>query len=66
MIERYTFDYPPTKEEVEKFEYFAYEYVTNNPGRIDGLFRSYVGVYFSETGEMSSIYVANSSLTQYE
>lgn len=65
MEEEYTFDHIPTKEETEKFEYFAFEYLESNPGVIQELYQSYVGIYFNEEGEASGIYVANSSVTQY-
>lgn len=65
MVDPYTFEYAPSKEEIEKFEYAAYDYIDSNPGRIEQTYLSYVGIYFSETGELSGIYVANSSVEQY-
>lgn len=61
----YTFDHIPTAAEVEKFEYFAYDYIENTPGYVSGVYISYVGVYFNANGVKSGIYVANSSVTQY-
>lgn len=61
----FTFDHIPTAAEVEKFEYVAYDYFADTPGYINGNYVSYVGVYFNEKGQLSGIYVANSSVTQY-
>jgi len=66
MSDPFTFDHVPTKEETEKFEYVAFDYIEINPGvAANSSYVSYVGVYFNEDGEMSGIYVANSSVTQY-
>jgi hypothetical protein len=61
----FTFDHIPTAEEVEKFEYASYGYFELTPGYSSNVFVSYVGVYFDEKGNLSGIYVANSSVTQY-
>ena len=64
-VDPFTFDHPPTKAETEKFEYAAFDYFDNNPGYINSVYVSYVGVYFNANGTLSGIYVANSSVTQY-
>lgn len=61
----YTFDHPPTKAETEKFEYAAFDYFAVNPGRVAGTYVSYCGIYYSDTGELSGIYVANNQTQQY-
>ena len=61
----YTFDHVPTAAEIEKFEYFVYDYVEKTPGYIGDLYVSYVGIYFNANGAKSGIYVANNSVTQY-
>lgn len=61
----FTFDSPPSKAEVERFEYANYDYFADTPGYVDGNYVSFVGVYFNEKGVMSGIFVANSSTEQY-
>lgn len=61
----YTFDAPPTAAEIEKFEYFSYDYVEKNPGYDDLTYKSFVGIYYNANGVLSGIYVANSSTEQY-
>lgn len=66
MTDPFTFDYIPTAEEVEKFEYAAYGYFADTPGyAANSAFISYVGIYYNANGDLSGIYVANSSVTQY-
>lgn len=48
-----TFLSQPTKEETERFEYVAFEYIEKNPGIDGNAYKSYVGVYFNEAGERS-------------
>ena len=47
----FTFTTVPTKAETERFEYVAFDYITDNPGTVSGVFKSFIGVYFSDTGE---------------
>ena len=47
----FTFTTPPTKAETERFEYVAFDHIANNPGTEGGVFKSYVGVYYSDTGD---------------
>lgn len=61
----FTFTYVPTAAEVEKFEYVAYDYFAVNPGYINDVYVSYVGIYYNEAGQRSGIYVANNQATQY-
>jgi hypothetical protein len=61
----FTFDSPPTDQEVEVFEYFVRDYVQDNPGYSASSYVSYVGIYYSAKGAQSGIYVANSSTEQY-
>lgn len=49
----YTFTSVPTKAETERFEYVAFEYIADNPGLRGNKYDSYIGVYFSDTGERS-------------
>lgn len=66
MADPYTFDYIPTAEEIEKFEYAVFGYFADTPGyAVNSSFISYVGIYYNANGELSGVYVANSSVTQY-
>ena len=47
----FTFTSPPTKAETEQFEYVAFDYFADNPGTVNNIFKSFIGVYFSDTGE---------------
>ena len=47
----FTFTTTPTKEETERFEYVAFDYIAENPGTVNNLFKSFIGVYYSDTGE---------------
>jgi len=49
----YTFTTVPTKTETERFEYVAFDYIEKNPGIVGNAYKSYIGVYFSDTGERS-------------
>ena len=49
----YTFTTVPTKAETERFEYVAFDYIEKNPGIVGNAYKSYIGVYFSDTGERS-------------
>ena len=49
----FTFTTPPTKAETERFEYVAFDYFSDNPGTVNGVFSSLVGVYYSDNGEAS-------------
>lgn len=49
----FTFTTPPTKAETERFEYVAFDYFSDNPGTVNGVFSSLVGVYYSDDGEAS-------------
>lgn len=49
----YTFTSAPTKSETERFEYVAFDYLEYNPGLKGNKYDSYIGVYFSDTGERS-------------
>lgn len=49
----YTFTSAPTKAETERFEYVAFDYIDDNPGVRGNKYDSYVGVYFSDTGDRS-------------
>jgi hypothetical protein len=61
----FTFDSPPTDDEVEVFEYFVRDYVEKTPGYAGQSYVSYVGVYFNANGTLSGVFVANSSTEQY-
>jgi hypothetical protein len=65
LVNGYTFDDVPSPQETEIFEYSSYEYFAQNPGYVDNNFVSYVGVYFDANGVQSSIYVPNTTVTQY-
>lgn len=65
IINGYTFDSQPTKEETEQFEYVAFDYFAVNPDYLNNSFVSYCGIYYSEKGELSGIYVANNQVEQY-
>ena len=47
----YVFDEELTDTEKNLFNYVFDEYLTPNPGTESGTFKSYVGVYYSDTGE---------------
>ena len=47
----YVFDEELTDTEKNLFNYVFDEYLTPNPGTDSGTFKSYVGVYYSDTGE---------------
>jgi len=47
----YVFDEALTDTEKNLFNYVFDEYLTPNPGTESGTFKSYVGVYYSDTGE---------------
>lgn len=49
----YSFTTVPTKTETERFEYVAFDYIEKNPGIVGNAYKSYIGVYFSDTGERS-------------
>ena len=49
----YTFTTTPTKAETERFEYVAFDYIEKNPGIVGNSYKSFLGVYFSDTGERS-------------
>jgi len=49
----YSFTTVPTKAETERFEYVAFDYIEKNPGIVGNAYKSYIGVYFSDTGERS-------------
>ena len=47
----YVFNEALTDEEKDLFNYVSDEYFLFNPGTDSGTFKSYVGVYFSDTGD---------------
>jgi len=47
----FTFTTVPTTAETERFEYVAFDYFADNPGTVSSVFKSFIGVYFSDTGE---------------
>ena len=47
----FTFTTVPTKAETERFEYVAFDYIDDNPGIVGNSYKSFIGVYFSDTGE---------------
>jgi len=47
----FSFTSVPTKEETERFEYVTFDYIAENPGTVNNLFKSFIGVYYSDTGE---------------
>lgn len=49
----FTFTTQPTKDETERFEYVAFDYIEKNPGIVGNSYKSFIGVYFSNTGERS-------------
>jgi len=52
----YVFTEELTPEEIELFEYGAFDYVENNPGYVEaaGGFISYVGIYYDDNGERTA------------
>jgi hypothetical protein len=62
----FTIDTPElTAAQKEVFEYFVGDYVEDNPGIHGNMYASYIGIYFSETGELSGDYVANANVAFY-
>lgn len=52
LIEQaYVFEEELTNEEIELFNYIESDYIESNPGIKGNIYASYVGVYFSSTGE---------------
>jgi hypothetical protein len=49
----YIFTEPLTDSEIELFNYMNSGYIEDNPGIVGNSFASYVGIYFSDTGELS-------------
>ena len=49
----YIFNEPLTDAEKELFNYTTSDYIENNPGIAGNSFASYVGIYISDTGELS-------------
>ena len=49
----YIFTEPLTDSEKELFNYMNSGYIENNPGIVGNSFASYVGIYFSDTVELS-------------
>jgi hypothetical protein len=47
----FTFTTVPTKAETERFEYVAFDYIADNPGIVGNSYKSFIGTYFSDTGE---------------
>lgn len=48
----YSFKTPPTKEETQKFEYVAFDYIADNPGYIaPGNFNAFTGIYWARNGD---------------
>jgi len=54
-----------TAEQKEVFEYITPGYVEDNPGIHGNMYASYIGIYFSDTGELSGEYTANANVAQY-
>jgi len=50
-LQCYVFEEELTDTEKNLFNYVSDEYLSFNPGTDSGTFKSYVGVYFSDTGE---------------
>ena len=50
-LQCYVFEEELTDTEKNLFNYVSDEYLSSNPGTDSGTFKSYVGVYFSDTGE---------------
>jgi hypothetical protein len=56
----FTVDTPElTAEQMSVFDYVMADYIADNPGIHGNMFASYLGIYFSPTGELSGEYVAN-------
>lgn len=49
----YTFKGLPTKEQTQKFEYCAFDYIADNPGTQNDQYVSYAGKYFADDGTKS-------------
>ena len=45
----FTFKTIPTKQQTEKFEYVAFNYLSDNPGPVSNEFSSIVGIYYEPT-----------------
>lgn len=56
IAECYVFEETPTLEEQELFEYCAFDYIEKTPGYENNVFKSYVGIYFDNEGNISGIY----------
>jgi hypothetical protein len=54
-----------TDEQVEIFNYIEGDYIENNPGYVANTFTSYVGIFYSPTGEISGVFTANNQTEQY-
>lgn len=55
IAECYVFNETPTAEEITLFEYVAEGYIEDNPGDIDDVYSSYVGVYINQDEEYTGI-----------
>lgn len=53
LAEIYQFNSPLTLAEEELFDYVRKDYIADNPGIIGNSYSSYVGVYISDTGEVT-------------
>lgn len=42
-----------TNEEISLFDYSIYGYIENNPGYDNGVYKAYVGMYYSPFGEIT-------------
>ena len=47
----FTFLTQPTKEDTERFEYVAFDYIEKNPGIVGNSFQSYIGSYYNDNGD---------------
>jgi hypothetical protein len=52
----YVFNEPLTIEEAQLFGYVYDGYIENDPGVVDGVFSSYVGVYINQEGVYTGNY----------
>jgi hypothetical protein len=49
----FTFKGLPTKQQTERFEYCAFDYIKDNPGTQNDQYVSYAGKYFADNGTKS-------------
>lgn len=53
------------QDDIDQDSYVYSGYVDPDPGYIDGVYSSYVGIYISDVGEYSGIWTANTQAEQF-